>query len=160
MKSSEIKIPPLWVKVFSFIFLIFLVTPIFAVRQIAQPESQLGISAFGLDLEGSEDPLLWMTGLYLVLFLGALTGLFILLESPFAYGFGIFYCAVAVGVTFPGHFVVGHWDNEAWWNIAIQYPLLAAFLVHLLRNRALWITRTANKTRHSSPDRTEPKCLS
>lgn len=138
MKTSETSLPPGWVKVFSWLYLIFLPMPLFAIWQIVDTGTQLGVSAFGLQLKSGEDPLGWMLAIDGVLLLGALTGLFIVTKRDFAYGFGIVYCAIAIAVTVPGHVAVGDWDGAAWSNIALQYPLLIAFLVHLVRYRRNW----------------------
>jgi hypothetical protein len=149
MKTSENHLPPRWIKVFSCLFLIFLIMPLIAIWQIADTGTQLGISAFGLELEGGKDPLIWMLAIDGVLFLAALTGLFIVTKRTFAYEFGIVYCAVAIGLTVPAHFAVGDWDEAAWSNITLQYPLLIAFLVHLIRNRRNW--KNANKSEQATP---------
>jgi hypothetical protein len=146
MKTTETPLPPTWIKVFSWLFLVFLLMPLFALWQIIDTGTQLGVSAFGLELKGGQDPLIWMLAIEAVLFLAALTGLFIVTKREFAYGFGIIYCITAIGLTVPAHFVVGDWDGAAWSNISLQYPLLIAFLVHLIRNRQNW--KNANKTLH------------
>ena len=88
----------------------------------------------------------WILAIDFVLFMAALTALFILTKRSFAYDFGILYCAVALAITIPGHFVFGDWSSKAWGNITVQYPLLVCFLVHLIRNRAHWKNQDANKT--------------
>lgn len=138
MKRNETNLPPIWVKVFSYAMMIFLITPFFSIWQISHPESQIGVSAFGLDLKSDTDSLGWMLVVNATLFLAALTGLFIIAKRSFAYDFGIGYGVFTIAVTIPAHFLVGHWDKEAWWNIAVQYPLLGCFLVHLIRNRVAW----------------------
>jgi hypothetical protein len=145
MKTKTSKLPPTWVKVFSCLFLIFLIFPLFVAWQVFETGSQYGISAFGLDLEGGQDPLAWMLAVDAVLFMAALTGLFIVTRRSFAYDFGIFYCAATFTVTIPANFYVGDWDGVAWSNIGVQYPLLFCFLVHLIRNRAQWKDQNANK---------------
>ena len=145
-------LPPRWVKVFSWLFLIFLVIPVFAAWQIFDTGAQLGVSAFGLDLEGDTDPLAWMLAMDAVLFLAALTGLFILTRRSFAYTFGIFYGLTAIVVTVSAHFRVGDWDESAWMNIAVQYPLLVCFLVHLFRNHARWRAQYTNAAEKGAPN--------
>ena len=152
MRSDTANLPPKWVKVFSWLFMIFLIIPVISAFQIFATGSQLGVSAFGLDLEGGEDPLAWMLAVDSILFLAALTGLFILTKRSFAYGFGIFYCVAAFGVSLTGHFAIGDWDEDAWMNISVQYPLLMCFLVHLIRNRNYWKNQNANKTSLLTPD--------
>ena len=114
--------------------------PIFAVWQIIDRGAQLGVSAFGISLKGGKDPLAWMLALDLVLFLGGVTALLIVSRRRCAYDFGLLYCATALVVTIPAHFIVGSNDATAWVNIWVQYPLLIAFLVRLLRNRRRWAT--------------------
>jgi hypothetical protein len=146
MKTIKTKLPPTWVRIFSFLFLIFLISPFFAAWQIFETGSQHSISAFGLELQGGRDPLAWILAIDSILFMASLTALFILTKRSFAYDFGILYCAVALAITIPGHFLVGDWSSKAWSNITVQYPLLVYFLVHLIRNRAHWKNQDANKT--------------
>ena len=147
MKTDKPKFPPTWVWVFSHLFLIFLLSPFLA----AWWGSGYSISAFGLDLEEGVDPLGWMLAINAVLFMGALTGLFIVTKRAFAYSFGIVYCMTTLAVTIPANFSVGDWNDEAWGNIALQYPLLICFLVHLIRNRTQWKTKNANKAEMATP---------
>jgi hypothetical protein len=160
MKTTDYNLPPKWLKVCSWLFMIFLIIPVISAFQVYSSGTQLGVSAFGLDLEGDKDPLGWMLAVDGVLFLVALTGLFIVTKRSFAYSFGVFYCAVTLGVTLPAHFFVGDWDGAAWTNIVTQYSLLVAFLIHLIRNRARWINQNANKTvvdnRLPAPSRNDP----
>lgn len=151
MKIDKSNLPPMWVKIFSGIFLIFLVTPLLAVWQISDTGYQHCITAFGLKLESGRASLVWMLALDVILFLGALTGLFILTKRAFAYGFGVFYCIAAIVVSVLAHFSVGTRDEVAWQNIAVQYPLLICFLIHLIRNRHLWTKINANKSRLEQP---------
>ena len=146
MKTIKTKLPPTWVKIFSCLFLIFLISPFFAAWQIFETGSQHSISAFGLELHGGHDPLAWILAIDSVLFMAALTALFILTKRSFAYDFGILYCVVALAITIPGHFLVGDWSSKAWSNITVQYPLLVCFLVHLIRNKTHWKNQDANKT--------------
>jgi len=145
MENNTVNLPPRWVKAFSWLFMIFLVIPVISAFQIFDTGSQLGVSAFGLDLKGGEDPLAWILAVDALLFLAALTGLFIITKRPFAYDFGIFYCVAAIGVSLQGHFAVGDWNEETGMSISIQYLLLFCFLVHLLRNRNHWKNRTMRK---------------
>jgi len=154
MKTNDSNLPPKWVEVCSWLYMIFLlIIPLVPVLQIYNNGTQLGVSAFGLDLEGSKDPLGWMLAVDGILFLAALTGLFIVTKRSFAYSFGVFYCVVALGVTLPGHFIVGDWDGAAWMNIVIQYPLLVAFLVHLIRHRNEWKNQNAEPKDNSLSER-------
>ncbi len=159
MKINDNILPPKWVKVFSWMFMVFLIIPVISTVQIYNSGTLLGVSAFGLDLEGDKDPLIWMLAVDGLLFVAALTGLFIVTKRSFAYSFGIFYCVATLGVTLAGHFVVGNWDGAAWLNIVIQYPLLITFLVHLIRNRTRWINQNANKAAHLTADPPRVKIL-
>jgi len=151
MKINETALPPTWVRVFSYLFLIFLIFPIFVAWQIFETGAQYSISAFGLELEGGEDSLAWMLAVDAVLFMAALTGLFIVTKRSFAYEFGILYCAAALAVTIPANFLIGDWNGDAWSNILVQYPLLICFLVHLIRNRAQWKNQNASKSEMATP---------
>jgi len=143
--DGDTPLPPTWIKVCSWFFLIFLLMPLFAIWQIMYADKQLGVSAFGLNLKSDKDPLIWMLAIDGVLFLAALTGLSIITKRTFAYGFGIIYCLIALGVTIPAHFAVGDWDGSTFSNIAIQYPLLIAFLVHLIGSRRKWKNANLNR---------------
>ncbi|MBN8458731.1 MAG: hypothetical protein J0M04_12930 [Verrucomicrobia bacterium] len=151
MKIDQNNLPPMWVKIFSGIFLFFLVTPLFAVWQIRNTGYQHWITAFGLNLESGRVSLVWMLALDVILFSGALTGLFILTKRAFAYGFGVFYCISAIVVSVLAHLSVGTRDEISWQNISVQYPLLICFLIHLVRNRSRWTKMNANKARLEQP---------
>jgi len=45
----------------------------------------------------------------------------------------------------PAHLIIGSNDDKAWQNIWIQYPLLLAFLIHLICNRRQWINQKGEK---------------
>lgn len=152
MDSKEANLPPKWVTLFSWLFLVYLLAPVFAALRIFSEGGAGAVSGFGLDLTTAEDPLHWLLGIDIVMFAGGLTGFFILTKRRLAYDFGIFYCVLTFGITLPANFFVGDWDSDAWLNIMVQYFLLGCFFVHLLRNRALWRTKIANKTEQTTPN--------
>jgi hypothetical protein len=151
MKNKENSLPPPWIKVFSCLFLVFLVIPPLAFWQISSTGTQLGISAFGLELKGGEDPLSWMIALDAVLFIGALSALAILTRRTYAYDLGIFYCIVAFSVAVSGFFFVGTMNLTTIMNVGIQFPLLTCFLIHLCRNRDAWRKGSVNQSEISTP---------
>lgn len=142
MKIENETLPPTWVKVFSYLFLIYLVVPVFAIWQLREAGSTLGVSAFGIDLKGNKDPIQWILAIDLILFLGGLTGLFIIKRRRFAYGLGIAYCIVTLLVTPTAHLTVSGGNPGRWIGAAIQYPMLILFLIHLVRHRRDWIKQS------------------
>jgi uncharacterized membrane protein YhaH (DUF805 family) len=153
MKNKESKLPPFWIKVFSWLFLVFLVIPVLAFWQIKSTGTQLGISAFGLELKGNEDPLGWMIAVDAVLFLAAISALSILTKRRYAYDLSIFYCVFALAVTIPALFLLGDRNAVTLLNIAIQFPLLICFLIHLWKNRNIWRETNVNQSEISTPFR-------
>jgi len=141
MNPNSTRLPPLWIKVFSWLSLVYLVVPVLAIWQISTIGTQLGVSAFGLALRGDLHPLSWIIALDLVAFMAGLTGLFILTRRRFAYDFGIFHCAINFIVTIAAHFIIRGHNEMTWLNVSLQYPLLLLFSIHLIRHRGQWIAQ-------------------
>lgn len=146
MKISHKQLPPLWVDISSLLFLGFFLVPLLVAQQIRGGGIQLGVSAFGLRLFAGEHPLFWVLAVDLTLFLGALTGLFIVTRRRFAYGFGVFYCTSTILVTVGAHIAVGADGRAAWTDAAIQYVLLLLFLAQLVLNRRRWIEQRGEQS--------------
>ncbi|MDQ8182719.1 LPXTG cell wall anchor domain-containing protein [Pelagicoccus sp. SDUM812005] len=149
MKSKQ-KLPPLWIKIFSWIFLMFALIPVSYLLNRPFASSGGRVSAFGLRIVNTGDAEVWFLSLIGILFLGSLTGLFILTKRSFAYDFGLFYCLTAVVVTITAH-AVGFSPNPFIpkyhvLDIAVQYLLLSAFLYHLAINRSNWRATSASKS--------------
>jgi hypothetical protein len=139
MKPTPKQLPPIGVKVFSWLFLFGLAAPLFAIYQIRTIGTQISISAFGLSLKGGQHSLLWILALDFVLFMAGLASLFILVRRKFAYDFGIFYCVITLLITITVHVMVRGHNEMTLINVLIQYPLLLLFLIHLIRYRRHWI---------------------
>lgn len=142
--TTKPALPPVWIKIASWLFLIYLAVPLLALWQIRATGGQLSISAYGLRLEGGREPLAWILAIDALLFLGGLTALFLLIRRRFAYDFGIFYCASTLVFTVACHLILGAHYELSGINAIIHYSLLCAFFIHLVRHRRTWRMLTEN----------------
>ena len=143
METVEKTLPPKWVTFFSYLFCVFLISPIFAISQIY---GWGAVSALGFECEAEEGAPLWlMLYLDIFLFLGGLTGLSILLRKTWAYRLGILYSFFGLTIGVTACFV--RFDNVVFErdSATSQLILLGAFMYHLIWNRAFWEQATANK---------------
>ena len=138
MKTRSSKLPPVWVTLFAWLFLVFLFVPILSVLQLSGFAPNVGVHAFGLNLLPGRDSLAWILTIQGLLFLASLTALFVVTRRSWAYDFGMSYCIVALTITIAGHMLGVGDDSSRTINIAVQYPLLVCLLVHLLYNRQAW----------------------
>jgi hydrogenase-4 membrane subunit HyfE len=156
-RAAVPELPPTWVKFFSFLFLMFLVVVPMELVTTSGRETGSGIEAFGLSLQAGRDPSGWLLAMDLVLFSAGLTGLFILTRRRYAYDFAIGYCLAAFAGTLSGHFLLGHWNEQARNGALLQYLPLICFLVHLLRHRRAWREQTTKPTAALQPLQPSPQ---
>jgi len=143
------ELPPKWVKFFSWCFAYLTIIPMMIVIQVTVFRETYGLSSFGFSLETDGnllkeriDLLPFLLVLAGIIFLGGLTGIFILTWRSFAYKFGIVYCSCAfVAISYGKIVNMPSSDDDG----TIQYLLLICFMVHLIRHRRLWEQTVANK---------------
>jgi hypothetical protein len=138
-------LPPIWVKLFSCIFLVFIPLPLinWFLDGLAVTHQ---VNGFGLRLQSGIVSELWIHAFEMIFFLAGLTGLFILTKRSFAYGFGIIYCLTALAVAVPAYFFAGVSGDDAVRSAIPQYALLLCFLVHLIRHRRQWVQQYGRRS--------------
>jgi|GEM_PF-2635257 len=147
--ASSSKLPPLWIKFFSCFFLLFLTLPaLYLMEPFGFPGGN-SVTAFGLHIKNTKELEIWFLAIGGLLFLGGLTGLFILAKRSFAYDFGIFYCVATLVITIGARIAeIGRQQiipSYHLLDLSVQYLLLLAFFHHLISKRSAWRNQAANK---------------
>ena len=93
---------------------------------------------FGVELECGVHSTILIFIMYGCLTLGGITALFILTKNKYAFKIGILYVLLSCLVTIPLHFKqYGNFEEDEGSSI-LNYLLLGAFLIHMIRNLKNW----------------------
>ena len=127
---------PTWIKVFSWIFCMFLIAPLFICTAMFFDEI-VDVSGYGFKFEGDVHQKYLSIILMSILFLGGITGLAIICRWKSAYRIGIIYSIIALLFMVIGHSLELPRDSVG--SAAFQGLLLIFFLVHLIINKSDWV---------------------
>ena len=135
--SGSHRLPPYWIRAFSWIFLVLLLSPLL-------PRGRVVMLGMSFDWETGPS-VVWVMSLEILLFAAGLTALAIVMRWKWAYDFGTAYASVSILVGALGLLANVGGVRENLQLAATQHVAFAVFLVHLVRHRHEWRDQAANK---------------